>query len=159
MKLKSRACMIWRNGHQFCKGCSPPLFKSTRWSVIKLGWSDRKFEEEPRNHNSKYVPLHTKFWDVTNISDLPNYVGSIADRSFNALNCTFKKPSAVVYSSFQTLQIHHRNIYICIFARAVQASLLYFENMRSSFRWLTNRFAHVIAFGLSKARYIFCTKF
>ena len=24
------ACMIWRNGHQFCTGCSPPLTLSTR---------------------------------------------------------------------------------------------------------------------------------
>ena len=35
----------------------------------------------------------------------------------------------------------------------------FFENMRSSFRSLTNRFARVIAFGLSVARYRFCTKF
>ena len=38
--------MIWRKGHQFCTGCSPPLFRSTRWRVIKLRWNDRTPEKE-----------------------------------------------------------------------------------------------------------------
>ena len=46
-------------------------------------------------------------------SNLPNLAGSIADRSFHALNALLKtKHSAAVYSSFQTLKIHPRNIYI-----------------------------------------------
>ena len=62
--------------------------------------------------------------------------------------------------SFQTLEIHPRNIFMYhIFAGAVQASLVFFENMGSSFSGQKNRFAHVIAVGLSAASYKFRTKF
>ena len=36
------------------------------------------------------MPSHTKFWEVTSISGLPNFVESIADSSFHALNALLK---------------------------------------------------------------------